>query len=51
MTKNETKLLSLRGIAKASAFCLLFSAFSVNAVFRFLCKRRPGCPYLNGYGR
>ena len=31
MTKNETKLLSLRGIAKASAFCLLFSAFSVNA--------------------
>ncbi len=31
MTKNESKLLSLRGIAKVSAFCLLFSAFSVNA--------------------
>ena len=31
MTKNESKLLSLQGIAKASAFCLLLSAFSVNA--------------------
>ena len=31
MTKNESKLLSLHGIAKASAFCLLLSAFSVNA--------------------
>ncbi|WP_297900800.1 TonB-dependent receptor [uncultured Parabacteroides sp.] len=30
MTKNESKLLSLQGIAKASAFCLLLSAFSVN---------------------
>ena len=31
MTKNESKLLSIQGIAKASAFCLLLSAFSVNA--------------------
>ena len=31
MTKNESKLLSLQGIAKASAFCLLLSAFSVDA--------------------
>ena len=31
MTKNESKLLSLQGIAKASSFCLLLSAFSVNA--------------------
>ena len=31
MTKNESKLLSLQGIAKASVFCLLLSAFSVNA--------------------
>ena len=31
MTKNEYKLLSIQGIAKASAFCLLLSAFSVNA--------------------
>ena len=31
MTKKESKLLSLQGIAKASAFCLLLSAFSVNA--------------------
>ena len=31
MTKNESKLLSLQGIAKASAFCLLLSTFSVNA--------------------
>ena len=31
MTKNESKLLSLQGIAQASAFCLLLSAFSVNA--------------------
>ena len=31
MTKNESKLLSLQGIAKALAFCLLLSAFSVNA--------------------
>ena len=31
MTKNESKLLSLQGIAKVSAFCLLLSAFSVNA--------------------
>ena len=31
MTKNESKLLSLQGIAKASAFRLLLSAFSVNA--------------------
>ena len=31
MTKNESKLLSLQGIAKASAFCLLLSAFSVTA--------------------
>ena len=30
MTKNESKLLSLQGIVKASAFCLLLSAFSVN---------------------
>ena len=29
--ENESKLLSLQGIAKASAFCLLLSAFSVNA--------------------
>ena len=29
MTKNESKLLSFSGIAKASAFCLLLSAFSV----------------------
>ena len=28
---NESKLLSIQGIAKASAFCLLLSAFSVNA--------------------
>lgn len=26
MTKNESKLLSIQGIAKASAFCLLLSA-------------------------
>ena len=31
MTKNESKLLSIQGIVKASAFCLLLSAFSVNA--------------------
>ena len=31
MTKNESKLLSLQWIAKTSAFCLLLSAFSVNA--------------------
>mgnify|MGYP000517828597 CR=1 FL=1 len=31
LTKNESKLLSIQGIAKASAFCLLLSAFSVNA--------------------
>ena len=31
MTKNESKLLSIQGIAKASAFCLLLSAFYVNA--------------------
>ena len=31
MSKNESKLLSIQGIAKASAFCLLLSAFSVNA--------------------
>ena len=31
MTKNESKLLSIQGIAKASAFCLLLSAFSVDA--------------------
>ena len=31
MTKNESKILSVQGIAKASAFCLLLSAFSVNA--------------------
>ena len=31
MTKNESKLLSIQGIAKASAFCLLLFAFSVNA--------------------
>ncbi len=31
MTKNESKLSSIQGIAKASAFCLLLSAFSVNA--------------------
>ncbi len=30
---NESKLLSPCGIAKASALCLLMSAFSVNAVF------------------
>ena len=34
MTKNESKLLSIQGIAKASAFCLLLSAFSVNAADR-----------------
>ena len=31
MTKNESKLLAIPKIAKASALCLLFSAFSVNA--------------------
>ena len=38
MTKNESKLLSIQGIAKASAFCLLLSAFSVNAALPFLPK-------------
>ena len=30
---NESKLLSPNGIVKASALCLLMSAFSVNAAF------------------
>ena len=29
MTKNESKLFSVQGVAKASMFCLLLSAFSV----------------------
>ena len=30
MTKNESKLFSVQGVAKASMFCLLLSAFSVS---------------------
>lgn len=35
MTKNESKLLSLQGVAKTSVFCLLLSAFSVNTAMAF----------------
>ena len=39
---NESKLLSPNGIVKASALCLLMSAFSVNAAFAVPVLDRDG---------